>query len=268
MYCVRKARRLVHKSPTLCSDGRPRRNKHIKAYGADFGNQSKSDSETEAHDAIDDLMVHMVDITDSTSKQDQDTIQYSDYDQEAVNVFCHLLIDCAIMHTLKHLVPGKEALTATITGQGFRGISIDIGAGMGNTSSPEQYMAYNYHVECPHCINCSKAAMCHFGNCSEQSQGTVSIFFPLVATTATFNACTLVHATVLLLIFIDNMDYGGLYFNDITDLLIHSQGDQYIRLQEMELTCLSHAIQYYRGTIHLLNEVKYIAALIILTPTS
>lgn len=63
MYCVWKARMLVHKSPISWSDDcASKKNRHIKAFVADFGNQYKSDSETEADDAIDDFVAHVLDI--------------------------------------------------------------------------------------------------------------------------------------------------------------------------------------------------------------
>lgn len=138
------------------------------------------------------------------------------------------MTDCAVIHTFTHLVLEKDTFTAITTGQVFRGILIDTGAARGNTSSLEQYMAYSYHVGCRTCINRSKAAMCHFGNGSEQFQWTASTSFPLGAITITFDANILVDANVPLLICIDEIDSWGLYFNNITNRFIHTPSGQYI----------------------------------------
>lgn len=199
-----------------------RKNKHIKAFVAHFHEDSKDHSDAEGQDAIEDLVAHVLDIseTDHDTIGDDDAEQVSDH--EAFQIFFHSLSNCAVLHTLTHLVPSTSYQPSSHGTKKFRGILIDTGAARGNTSSMDQYLSYCYHVGCKRNTDRSKAAACHFGNSSEKSQGIARITFPLDALTITFYAHILRDAIVLLLICIEEMDRWGLYFNNIENRLAHS----------------------------------------------
>lgn len=94
----------------------------------------------------------------------------------------------------------------------------------------DQYIAYCHHFGTKPNINKDKAAMCHFGNRSEMSQGTAKIRFPLGALTMTFTAHIILDVTVPVLLFIDEMDHWGLYFNNIINHFIHLDSVQFISI--------------------------------------
>lgn len=101
-------------------------------------------------------------------------------------------------------------------------------AAHGNASSMSQRLAHCYPVGCKPAIDRWKTASCHFGNGSENSEGTALISFPLGAITVTIEALIFRDGTVPLLICIDEMDRRGLYFDSIKNCLVHTPTNQTI----------------------------------------
>lgn len=202
-------------------------NKHIEAFVAQFNDDVHKDSDPEGQDAIDDLVAHVLDISDGPDDAVMEPNGPHDDVQDNVQIFFHNLSDCAVIHTLTHHIPSASRETR-YDHEKFRGILVDTGAARGNTSSLKQYLAYCNHIGCSPTIDGSKAATCYFGNGSERSQGVASISFPLGALTITFYAHILRDAVVPLLICIDEMVRWGLYFNNIANRLVHSPTGQYL----------------------------------------
>lgn len=197
------------------------KNKQIRELVAQFENNSIHDSNTDCHDAIDDLAAHLLYITELIPVDDYDTQPDQDFYHVAPNIFHHPMVYCTLMHSFTNHIPSTSPHTLTAKTNTFRGILIDTGAARGNTSSMDQYIAYCYHFGWLPCIGNSKAAMCHLEIDSEISQETASISFPLGPLTVTFHAHILLDTTMPLLVSIDELNHRGLYFNNKTNYLIH-----------------------------------------------
>lgn len=122
-------------------------NKHIKAFVAQFIDDTHDDPDNEGQDAIDDLVAHVLAIFDGPDVAILEAGGSGDEDQDNLQIFFHNLSDVAVLHTFTHQTPLASRKSCKDV-EDFRGILIDTGAARGNTSSMKQYLAYCNHVGC------------------------------------------------------------------------------------------------------------------------
>lgn len=118
----------------------------------------------------------------------------------------------------------------------FYGIMVDSGCAKGSTGGREQYHAYCRHIGTQPSVQKSKSTRVTFGKGSAQSFGTAIISFPFNNTTLSFTI-HIIDGDIPLLLSLYDMDRLGLYYNNTSDQLIHSETGQSVRVDR----CHGHA---------------------------
>lgn len=132
---------------------------------------------------------------------------------------CDTLCDASTSQTLWKPIRCKTSM--------LRGFMIDKRAAQGSTIILWQYLAYCNQVGVWPRIDKEKATICLFENESEVTQGTASTSFPVGALTITFHAHILLKNSVPLLMGIDKRDHCKLFYNNLTDQIMHSNTGQF-----------------------------------------
>lgn len=147
--------------------------------------------------------------------------------RESSHPFYASILQCSFMPSITRQMPQIYNLIADKNTPHFRRILIDTGAARGSTDSLLQYLVYWDHVGCRPMIDNTRPTMIHFGNGSEKSQSTALISFPIGSIAITFAVHILKEADVLLITGTEDMDHWGIYYNNISDRLIHPETGQF-----------------------------------------
>lgn len=106
------------------------KNKHVKAFFANFETQSDGNSELDDQDALDDLVALILKISHINKENNNHGIdQEENEDHEVLNVFFNNLSNCAVAHTFTHDYPPPFSQRSTQHAEVFRGIFIGTSAG-------------------------------------------------------------------------------------------------------------------------------------------
>lgn len=122
------------------------KNKRIKSFVAEFNKDSHDDVDTQEQDAIDDLVVHVSNTSDTGHELTKDEGAAHDDEYKTLRVFFHNLSICVVLHTHTHQIPTFLRESSLNGATRFRRIFIVAGTARGNTSSLDQYLAYCYYV--------------------------------------------------------------------------------------------------------------------------
>lgn len=154
---------------------------------------SEHDSDDEAYDALDDLFIHVLDISPLSENEDDTDIQtgVDELNHESTRLFYTSILQCSVLHTITRQLPLSHNATAR-----FHSVMIDTGDVSGSTGGLAQYHAYCTHVGCHPKIDAATATTIQFGNVSERSQGTAFISFSIGEINVAFAAHILQEANV------------------------------------------------------------------------
>ena len=120
----------------------------------------------------------------------------------------------------------SHALTATFKNDSryndefFYGVMIDTGSARASSGGLPQYRAYCRHIGHAENIDTSKTVYCKFGISGKQSVGRARVKFPINGIVLEFSL-HVIEDNVPILLSLADMDRLGIYFNNLTNRLIH-----------------------------------------------
>lgn len=211
--------------------------------------EESADDERELADNLEEVLVNITSVPstdDGREAEENASFMYMSTAEDTTSPasFVASLQDIKVMHTLSGTIPPRY-------GDTFKGVMIDTGAARGSTSGKRQYFAYCRSTGREPKIDSRRAAVCHFGIGSAKSCGVANIAIPVGNLWVAFNT-HIVDADVPTLLCIDDMDRLGLFYNNLTNKLIHPasgahsdvvrvQGHPFIQWNERIETHFTHA---------------------------
>lgn len=203
-----------------------KKNKVLRQFIAELKDDS-DDEDQQIVETLEDVTAHIIELTSNDVDDDPDNDKVHSHlaqidDSDEPISFAASLQDSIVAHALTAHSP-KSRFAAK-----FHGVLIDTGCARGSTGGMLQYKLYCEALGKTPNIDSSKAKQCHFGIGSETSKGTANISFPLGDLWLSFDV-HIVTADVPILLGLPHMDELGIYFNNLTDEIVHTASGQSIK---------------------------------------